>query len=315
MVGKRALPEDGLLMRTSVCPLCGTAGRGRRIGTRGNREHFGADPQATPHLWTNVVRCCDCAFLYTSPPLPVGVKLEQAYYNDAGRYTAFEASVGQRSIRRRLAWLARHAKGQLLDVGAGKGEFVLEAGRTGWEAVGLEPSPAFCDYARERLGVTLVCGWLGEEAGISTASFDLVTLNHVLEHVEEPVPLLRSIAAYLRPGGLLFVEVPNCDSLFLRLTDLYFRLRGLPWSSRLSPLHPPFHRFGYTRRSLAFALGRAGFAIVARRTFPGADRGYRVLTHGDALAGRLRTVASRALSLLPNRELLCVLARPVAGSL
>lgn len=312
MVGKRAFLGDDLVA-TSACPLCGSAARGRRIGTRGNREHFGADPHATPHLWTNVLRCCDCDFLYTSPPLPLGVELERAYYNDPGRYAAFQAGVGQRSMRRRLGWLARYAKGRLLDVGAGKGEFVLEAGRTGWEAVGLEPSPAFCDYARERLGVTLVCGSLGSEAGIPAASFDLVTLNHVLEHVEEPVLLLRSIAAYLRPGGLLFVEVPNCDSLFLRMTDLYFRLRGVPWSSRLSPLHPPFHRFGYTPRSLALALGRAGFAIVARRTFPGADRGYRVLGGGDALAHRLRTVASRALSLLPNRELLCVLARSVAG--
>jgi 2-polyprenyl-3-methyl-5-hydroxy-6-metoxy-1,4-benzoquinol methylase len=259
------------------------------------------------------MRCRDCDFLYTAPPLSAGVELERAYYDDPLRYSAFEPAVGPASIRRRLKWLARHAKGRLLDVGAGKGEFVAEAGRAGWEALGIEPSPAFCRYARERLGVALFCGRLGDETAVPTAAFDLVTLNHVLEHVEDPISLLRATAAYLRPRGLLFVEVPNCDSLFLRTADLHFRLRGLRWSSRLSPLHPPFHRFGYTRRSLAFALAGAGFKVVARRTFPGADRGYRTPGGGGRLATTLRALASRAFSMLPNRELLCVIARPLTA--
>jgi SAM-dependent methyltransferase len=137
---------------------------------------------------------------------------------------------------------------------------------------------------------------------------DVVTLNHVLEHVERPVALLQAIKKRLKPDGVIFVEVPNCDSYLLRAADAYFRLRGLDWSTRLSPLHPPFHKFGFTAASLRHALTASEFDMLLLTTFSGRDRGYNGKV--TSFATRLRGAASSALSLLGNRELLVAIARP-----
>ncbi|MBI1737089.1 MAG: class I SAM-dependent methyltransferase [Candidatus Rokubacteria bacterium] len=292
------------MTRAASCPLCGSGTPPRWLGIRGNREHANADPDATPHLWTNVVRCRACDYFYTCPEIAEGPALERAYYDDPERYAAFAPASAPAVVRARLAWIERVCgRGSLLDVGAGKGEFVHEAIRSGWRAAGIEPSPRFCAHARKRLGVELRCGSLEDVAALDEGPFDVATLSHVLEHVERPIDFLRAVARHLTPGGRLFVEVPNCDALLLRAADVYFRLRRRAWSSRLSPLHPPFHRFGFSTRSLRFALARAGFRVVAVRTFAGADRGT-----GHRLMPGAQRLASRALAVLPSRELLGMIA-------
>jgi len=290
------------------CPLCG--GRAsRRLGRRGNREHHGADPHAEPHAWTYVTRCARCDLLYANPMIRGMEHLERAYYGDPALYQATADGDPARMFGHRLDLIERlQPAGRLLDVGAGKGEFLSEARRRGWVVQGVEPSEPFCRYARATYGVDVHVGSLGSLKDLPEESFDVVSLNHVLEHVEAPRELLETCARYTRRGGLVFVEVPNTDSYLLRLVDLYFRAKGLDWSSRLSPVHPPFHAFGYTSRSLRFALERAGLRVETLSTYSGTDRGYRS-GGGGSLAPRLRDVAAAALDRLGNRELLVAVAR------
>lgn len=291
-----------------VCPLCGED-RTAVLGIRGNREHFGADPAAEPHIVTNVVQCRGCDLIYTNPMIRGMEHLESAYYADPEAYQA--ASDGDPAVmfRSRLDLLARHVPaGDLLDVGAGKGEFLAEARARGWRAVGIEPSGKFCEHARLRHGVEIHEGLLGGVPGLSGRMFDAVTFNHVLEHVDDPAPLLRTAASLLKPAGVIFIEVPNCSSTLLRLADVYFRLKGLGWSSRLSPLHPPFHRYGYTPRSLRRLVERSGLAVSAMTTLSGSARGYK--NEGENWEARLRDVAARLLDAAGNRELLAAVCRP-----
>lgn len=293
----------------AVCPLC-ASDRLRLLGVRGTREYFGADPSAEPHLTTAVLRCRRCDFIFADPVHPWMDRLEQAYYSDPDRYSATAGCDSTPMYLARLRMIEEfRSGGALLDVGAGKGEFLAQAAVRGWKVQGVEPSPAFCKYARDRYGLDLHVGTLDEAEAIPLGHFDAVTLNHVLEHVAQPFRLLRTIRGYLKGDGLLFVEVPNCDSYFLRLVDLYFRLRGLKWSSRLSPFHPPFHRFGFTARSLAFLLEREGYGVLRMTTFSGRERGFhqkKSRWHPEVL---LRDLASAMLQFVGNRELLTVVAR------
>lgn len=294
-----------------ACPLCGED-RPTVLGTRGNREYFGADPAASPHISTKVVQCLACDFIYTNPMIRGMEHLESAYYSDPARYQATAEGDPAKMFRSRLDILARTgAGGDLLDVGAGKGEFLAEARARGWRAVGIEPSEKFCAHARERHGVEVEAGFLGESEVFGGRRFDAITFNHVIEHVDSPVGLLRRAAGLLKPDGVVFVEVPNCGSHLLRLADAYFRLKGLGWSSRLSPLHPPFHRYGYTALSLGFLLEKAGFELVSMQTLSGSDRGYR--NSGQSWETTLREWASRLLDAAGNRELLATVARPRRG--
>ena len=212
-------------------------------------------------------------------------------------------------FRHRLNLIARHkAPGLLLDVGCGKGEFLAEARAHGWRVSGVEPSLGLCLHARKEHQLDVIHGTLDKSNHNPLAMVDAVTLNHVLEHVERPITLLQAIRKRLKPDGVLFVEVPNCDSYLLRTADAYFRLKGLDWSTRLSPLHPPFHRFGFTASSLRHALTASGFTTPVLATFGGQDRGYG--GEKASVAARLRDVASSALALFGNRELLAAIARP-----
>src|SRR5262245_43844949 len=101
------------------CPLCGSR-RYKRLGIRGNREYSGADPNATPHLWTHVVSCKGCAFIYANPAIPEAVALERAYYDDPETYRASFSENHEGMFRSRIEMIRGFAaSGALLDVGAG----------------------------------------------------------------------------------------------------------------------------------------------------------------------------------------------------
>lgn len=283
-----------------------------RMGIRGTREYFGADPNYVPHLVTDVMRCGTCDFIYASPMHERMLQLEQAYYDDPERYSATVGCDSSKMYQTRLDFISIYKTGgALLDVGAGKGEFLSLAAREGWEVQGIEPSPSFRRYAKERYGIECHAGCLGDSGSLPVNYFDVITLNHVLEHVDRPSGFLDVIRQYLKADGILFIEVPNCDSYFLRILDLYFRMKGLKWSSRLSPFHPPFHRFGFTTRSLTFLLERSRYRVVRAATFSGRDRGFQQKKsrwHPEVI---LREMATASLQFLGNRELLAVIAKPV----
>lgn len=293
-----------------VCAICEND-TAYKIGIRGNREYNGADVTVEPHIVTDVVRCKTCDFIYTNPEIKGLEHLEKTHYNNPDNYMReMEGGLSKMFAVRinLLKKLVSPSQKKLLDIGAGKGEFVKEAIMKGFNAIGIEPSPNFCKYGRDELGVTLHQGFLNDIEAIKSEKYDVVTLNHVLEHVEEPNELLSSIHDYLNGDGLIFIEVPNCDSYFLRIADLYFKFRKLNWSTRLSPLHPPFHKFGYTPKALKFILKKNNFELTKIFTYSGKDRA----SHGKK--GMLNKIASGLASILDlfgNRELLCVIAKKV----
>lgn len=302
--GPRRAPGRAL----APCPLCGDE-RFDVLGVRGNREHTGADPSATPHLWTHVVRCARCDFVYANPPLPEAQALEAAHYASAESYEASDEAGRTRAMfRDRIALIARHApRGRLFDVGTGKGEFLAEAASAGYQVSGTEPSAGLAAFASERTGALVHHGLLSD-APVADGSFDVITLNHVLEHVARPLDLLADVRRKLAPSGVAFVEVPNSDAHLALLADVYFRLRRRDWSSRLSPVHPPFHSYGYTARSLRWALERSGFRVLEMATRSGRDRGLGA--NHDRATRAIVHAAFRGLSLLGNRELLLAVATP-----
>jgi 2-polyprenyl-3-methyl-5-hydroxy-6-metoxy-1,4-benzoquinol methylase len=100
--------------------------------------------------------------------------------------------------------------GTLLDYGSGTGAFLDTMRKGGWTVSGLEPDEEARARAKELHGLDLQ----GPEnlAGLGTASFDAVTLWHVLEHVHDLHNTLDHLVRVLKPGGMLFIAVPNYTS-------------------------------------------------------------------------------------------------------
>lgn len=157
-------------------------------------------------------------------------------------------------LRLKLDYHARHlypelfpGRGRLLDVGCGNGGFLERARAMGWEAVGIEPDPgavALCHARGSRVEQGTLHGCPQDWQG----SFDVLTLRHCLEHVADPLADLRRARALLRPGGLLWLALPNPRS------------PGARWfAGAWRGLHPPFHLCILSGQALLDLLGRAGF--------------------------------------------------------
>jgi SAM-dependent methyltransferase len=143
--------------------------------------------------------------------------------------------------------------GRALDVGCGNGRFVAALQVCGWHAEGVEPDPRSAAIARRATGAPIHASLL--EGRLREQSFDLITMNHVLEHLEDPLACLRACHRLLRPTGQLAVAVPN-------LRSLSHRAFGEHWHA----LDPPRHLVLYDRTSLASTLERAGFTVSSLET-------------------------------------------------
>lgn len=162
---------------------------------------------------------------------------------------------------------SRGVRGRLLDVGCAIGTELAAAQARGWEAIGLELSKTSLAVARER-GLDARGDRL-DEAGLADGHFDLVTLNHVLEHIPDPAPFLADVCRVLRPGGLLFVAVPNVETWWVRVKgDRY------GWTFQDD------HFLHFSRSTLSRMLERHHFEILDAHTSrwidyhePAAERG------------------------------------------
>src|SRR5690606_37901801 len=98
----------------------------------------------------------------------------------------------------------------LLDIGCGTGHFLNECKTNGWSVSGLEPDPDACSFAKENFGIeALPLEQLYEK---QNASFDVITMWHVLEHVYHLKKDVRQISELIKPGGFLIIAVPNRES-------------------------------------------------------------------------------------------------------
>jgi SAM-dependent methyltransferase len=219
------------------CPVCGGAAAAP-WGVRRGRK---------------LVRCRDCGLVYVHP-IPAadthhrGVTDSRVYTDDQlAKRPFFERRAHE--LLERVERL-RGGPGRLLDVGCGIGTELRVARERGWHATGIELAAASLAIARDD-GLDVIGEPLGQ-VPLPPASFDLVTVNHALEHIPHVRPVLDEVRRVLRPGGLLFVSVPNLDAWQHRLR--LDRLGGLAFGDD--------HFLFFTPAALRRLLATDGFAVL-----------------------------------------------------
>lgn len=147
---------------------------------------------------------------------------------------------------------------RVLDVGCGTGDLVRSLADAGWDAHGTEPSAEIAAAGRA-LGLDIEIKparmYLHDWLAAGHPRFGAVTLINVLEHVPDPIGLLRDIAGVLAPGGRLVLRVPN-DFNPLQMAALR-ALGGEPWWV-VSPDHLNY----FDHASLRSVVERLGFEVV-----------------------------------------------------
>ena len=174
-------------------------------------------------------------------------------YQPASRFGAVFAGIfpAQREVLDvKFRWLPKPELGQrLLDVGCGNGKFLLNARDAGWQVVGVDPDPNAVATA-QALGLEVHKGSI-EILDCELASFDAITLSHVIEHVHEPGVLLSSVQRLLKPGGILYIDTPNIHSLGAKTF-------GPNWRGIESPRHLVL----FSINGLQLLLKQCGFVNV-----------------------------------------------------
>lgn len=158
-------------------------------------------------------------------------------YLDPGRRAALDASI---------MYLPAQPNGRLLEVGCGSGQMLKLMQDLGWRVEGVDFDPAAVENAQAK-GLQVRLGTL-ESQVYPDDYFDAITMSHLIEHVHDPLQLLRECNRILRPGGSLVVVTPNGGSWGHKLfRDAW---RGL---------EPPRHLHVFTIPSLYCLAEKAGF--------------------------------------------------------
>ena len=260
---------------THVCPICTTADC--RVYREGSITSLRPDMIGSSRTTTaagRILRCERCGFGFS--------ELRSSPDQMAEVYRDMDLSLYEAESRRRARTAANHLRivsryvtppGDILDVGCASGLFLKAAADAGWRVTGIEPSE----------GLSIKASSLLAEAGtVHTAtldnctlppqSFDALTLFDVLEHVPDSPGFLASCAALLKPGGWMFLNVPDLDSWEARIL-------GSRW-----PLLLPEHLNYFNRNSLRLCGTRAGLALerFGRRPawFSVEYVSYRLAQHG-----------------------------------
>ncbi len=253
----------------------------------------------------DVVRCAACSLVYVNPR-PDAAFLHRHYNSDESSRVQYYLDV-EAADRRSFAVMldvlerARPQRGDLLDVGPNVGTLLDLARERGWRGRGVELNAEAARLCRERRGLDVEAGAL--EAGrFPAAGFDALTLTDVIEHLPDPLRVLRVAAETLRPEGLLLVSTPDISG----------------WAARALQVKPEEHLYYFTPDTLSRLLARAGFETLECRPF---DRWHNLtaMTHSTTCGGLLprlgplfnlaRRVLGDVVVRLPLRENLLALAR------
>ncbi|KAA0966780.1 class I SAM-dependent methyltransferase [Sporosarcina sp. ANT_H38] len=220
----------------------------------------------------SIIECEICLFKHIIP-LPEQNELDQLYKADYYEKVKPEYI---KNVKEDAEWLANVYKERVkvidsyfeigetltaLDIGSGPGYFLTAGQELGWDTVGIEPSGQAYSYSKS-LGLNVINDFFGSKQAKDLPNFDIIHMNHVLEHMQSPVEMIQLIAQKLKKNGILCVAVPNDFNAFQEV--LYDKCDFEPWW-----ISPTLHLNYFTFDSLKQLLEGNGFDVKKRTTsFP-----------------------------------------------
>lgn len=234
-----------------VCNMCNSPTDQHRILGRRMNKSQGKNPHKKTGITVTVLLCKTCGLIFCSPqPIPINIQDHygippESYWK--GDYFNIEKSYFRHELEMLNSLLVIKPNMKSLDVGAGIGKAMIRLNEVGFDAHGIEVSNSFYDRAILEMQISpdkLILGKI-EDTDYPNEYFDFITFGVVLEHLYNPAQALERALRWLKPEGVIHIEVPSSRWLVNKLINLFYRIRLLDYVGNLSPMHEPFHLFEF----------------------------------------------------------------------
>ncbi|CAD5259279.1 MULTISPECIES: class I SAM-dependent methyltransferase [unclassified Imperialibacter] len=249
------------------CNFCGRrTEKNSVIGQRMNSSQ-GMRPERKSGISISVVKCEGCSLIYSNPQaIPFDIQdhygiepesyWEDDYFNSQSNYFSWQ-------IGRAKKFINFHDGMTALDIGAGIGKCMVALKNAGFITYGVEPSKQFWERAVANLIVEEGHLKLAkiEEVQFPPESFDFITFGAVLEHLYDPAEAIEKAVYWLKPNGIIQIEVPSSNWLIPKLVNFFYRIRGTRFVTNLSPMHEPYHLHEFHLTSFKRLGQRLNFTI------------------------------------------------------
>ena len=196
--------------------------------------------------------CPRCGLVFLSPRM-TSQELDTFYLNQLRRYPSVESeNLGAAGRIEHAKYLLDRPEfvpmqpRRIMDVGSFDGLFLSYFQSAGWDVIGVEPDQAAAEFARNTYGQHTISSNFESVQPEAVGLFDLITMSHVLEHIESPREFLSKVRSLLKPSAYLFIEVPNLSKPFVSPFYSFFSFQ---------------HLFYFTPNSLASLLKASGFSV------------------------------------------------------
>jgi SAM-dependent methyltransferase len=219
-----------------------------------------------------------CSFIYLDPRLtPEELKLlysDEYFLHDGADFgahspTDYETAAIKGSVKfpEILGWIQRYkSSGEFFEVGSGMGYFLDFARKNGYHVSGIEYAELGVRTCQNKFGLDVTRGSI-EELPTRTERYDVIFMGDVLEHLVQPLEMVRKSYAMLRSSGVLAMEVPSMfNSLAGRMAVTGMRMLGTKKKMGM----PPYHVNEFTPKTLRAMIERAGFkrCVIVQRIKP-----------------------------------------------
>ncbi|MEX2117641.1 MAG: class I SAM-dependent methyltransferase [Bacteroidota bacterium] len=251
----------------AACPLCGSSGAKQfPIWYEFRQKKFQAK------------KCPSCSFVYLDPRPSTG-ELALLYSDeyflhdgaDCGAHSPTDYESAVRTGSAKFPEILGHIKsfkpsGDFFEIGCGMGYFLDFARKQGYTVSGIEFAKLGAEECRSKFGLNVEQSSL-EEYREKPDCYDVIFMGDVLEHLVQPLAMLKKVWKMTKPSGIVAIEVPSMfNTLVGRLAVAGYTLLGV---QKRMPM-PPYHVNEFTPSTLVSALTRAGFrrATVIQRIKP-----------------------------------------------
>lgn len=206
----------------------------------------------------HICECLNCGLLYTMPrpnPDKIGSYYKsEDYYSHQENKKGFIPKVYEAVKKTNLNYKSKLALGGLqpgclLDIGCGVGDFLHTAEKMGWDCTGIEPSEEAKSIAKQRTKANILES--SELERLQDESFDVITMWHVLEHVDDLKWEMKQLQRLIKPNGRIVIAVPN-----------YKSYDGQYYKELWAAYDVPRHLNHFNKTTIARIFNSVGFDLV-----------------------------------------------------